>query len=359
MKKVEKRPWNLKQNNNYQPKISLIIATYNEAAVIRNRLKNIQDLSYPKDKLQVIIVDSHSTDGTINICEDFIAKQEPHFPLLLLTEKERMGKSHALNTALVQSDGEIIATSDADSFLEPDALNNAALYFADPSIGAVTGREKLSNLEQNVHTQSEGLYRNFYYTLRLGESKLHSTLIFQGELSLYRRDAFSKFEDRPGYSDDTGTVIDMVSRGYRCIFVPDSIFYDSAAYSLRGRIMLKSRRAQHLIAGIIQSLQFKLEDKLPMKSVIIVFNFYLHVLSPIMFFSTLALAGLTLALYFQTLWLFVTPFFLLLLFKKIRLFFVSYFTSNLALIIGLINHISGRRSITWRKIEEMRREVHT
>jgi biofilm PGA synthesis N-glycosyltransferase PgaC len=356
MKRKEKTPWGLKIDSEYVPNVTLIIATYNEAAVITKKLENVQELDYPENKLQVIVVDSNSNDGTLEACKGFLEHVSFRYPIKLVSEEERLGKSHALNTALEFAEGEIIATSDADSFWERDALRKAVSFFADDSVGAVTGRENLLNLDKSVHTASEGLYRGFYYTLRLGESKIHSTLIFQGELSLYRRNSFDRFEDRPGYSDDTGTVINLVSKGYRCIFVPDAAFYDTAAYSLNGRLMLKSRRAQHLIAGIFQSLRFKLNGHLDLPWSIVLFNFYLHVLSPLLAFSVLLAAVAVLIVNFQFLWFVPILLVAALFFKKFRLFALSYFTSNVSLLIGLFQHLAKRRAVSWRKIEEMRKK---
>jgi cellulose synthase/poly-beta-1,6-N-acetylglucosamine synthase-like glycosyltransferase len=349
MKSEAKKDWGLMIDNNYQPKVSLIIPTYNEAKVISKKLENIQRIDYPEDKLEVILVDSASTDGTLAVCKDFLEKKNLRFPIKLLSEKERMGKSHALNTALRYAEGEIIATSDADSFWEPDVLRKTVPFFASPSVGAVTGREELINLKQSIHTLSEGLYRKFYYTLRLGESKVYSTLIFQGELSLYRKSAFEKFEDRAGYSDDTGTVINIISRGYRCIFIPEAVFHDTAAYSLRGRLMLKSRRAQHLIAGIIKSLKLKAQGRLPLPSTIVLFNLYMHVISPLLLVAT----AFTVVLDFRAFCYLIPLVVPLLIFEKSRVFLISYLTSNLALIIGLIRNFIGKKEAAWRKIEEM------
>ena len=351
MKSKTRKSWGLMINSSYQPKVTLIIPTYNEASVIGKKLENTQQIDYPEDKLQVILVDSASTDDTLGVCERFLEKNSLPFPIKLLHEEKRMGKSHALNKALEYAEGEIIAISDADSFWEPDSLRKIVPFFSDPSVGAVTGREELINLEQTIHTLSEGVYRKFYYTLRLGESKVHSTLIFQGELSLYRRSVLEKFEDRAGYSDDTGTVINIVSRGYRCIFIPEAVFHDTAAYSLHGRLVLKSRRAQHLIAGILESVKFKIQRKLPLSLAIVLFNFYMHVISPLLLIST----ALMVVLYLHTFWYLIPLLVILpLLFKKSRNFIISYLTGNVALIIGLIRHIRGKKEATWRKVEEMR-----
>ena len=354
MKNKAKKAWGLIVNQNYRPKLSLIIPTYNEALVISKKLEDIQGIEYPEDKLQVILVDSASTDGTLAVCKDWLEKNNFRFSITLLSEKQRLGKSHALNTALEFADGEIIATSDADSFWEPEALSKAVSFFADPSVGAVTGREELINLEKSVHTLSEGIYRKFYYVLRLGESKVNSTLIFQGELSLYRRAALEKFEDKAGYSDDTGTVVNIISKGYRCLFVPDAVFHDTTAFSLRGRLMLKSRRAQHLISGITHSLKLKIDGKLPLSATVIFFNFYMHIISPLLLISAAFVFAVAIVLYFQNLWyllLFGIP---LLAFNKSRILLFSYLTSNIALIVGLMRHLTRKREVAWRKIEEMR-----
>jgi cellulose synthase/poly-beta-1,6-N-acetylglucosamine synthase-like glycosyltransferase len=232
-------------------------------------------------------------------------------------------------------------------------LHKTIPFFADPTVGAVTGREELINLEKSLYTLSEGMYRKFYYALRLGESKINSTLIFQGELSLYRRSALHRFEDISGSSDDTGTVVNIISRGYRCIFVPAAVFHDTAAYSLRGRLMLKSRRGQHLISGIIKSFTLKLQGRFPLSSPVIFFNFYMHVVSPWLFLLT---AIMLVALCIQTFWylmpLLVLPF----LFEKSRIFIISYLTSNIALMIGLIRHFGGKKEVAWHKVEEMRHQ---
>ena len=337
----------------YQPNISMIVCTYNEAKVIEKKLENIQELDYPENKLQIILVDSASNDGTLERIKDFFAKTTFRFSVTLISEKERLGKSHALNVALKQANGEIIATSDADSFWDQDALLKAVSYFADPLVGAVGGKEEIVNLKRSVHTMGEGFYRTFFYTLRLGESCIHSTLFFQGELALYRRNTFKEFEDRSGYSDDIGTVINIVSNGYRCIFVPEAVFHDTAPFSLRGRIMLKSRRSEHLVSGVVQALRMKIKRRLPLPWSVVFFNFYLHVISPLLLIAALLTTGIVYIIDFRMLWFFGFLLILLLV-KKPRVVAVSYLTSNLALIMGLYPILTKKRSGAWRKVDEMR-----
>lgn len=338
---------------NYRPNVSMIVCTYNEAKVIERKLQNIQEVDYPENKLQIILVDSASNDGTLEKVKGFLARTAFRFPIILISEKERLGKSHALNAALEQANGEIVATSDADSFWDQDALLKAVSYFADPSVGAVSGKEKIVNVEKSVHTMGEGFYRTFFYTMRTGESCIHSTIFFQGELALYKRNAFTKFEDRPGYSDDHGTVINLVSNGYRCIFVPEAVFHDTAPFSLEGRLMLKSRRSEHLISSVVLLLKLKIKRKLPLPWSVVLFNFYFHVISPFLLIATLLMTGIVYIIDFRTLW-FLGFLLILLLIKKPRVVVISYLTSNLALIMGLYPILTRKRSGAWRKVEEMR-----
>jgi len=355
MKNMAKKNWDLIIDNNYQPKVSMIIPTYNESLVIRKKLENIQKMDYPNDKLQIILVDSASNDNTLVACKDFLEKNDLGFTTILISEEERRGKSHALNTALRNAGGEIIATSDADSFWEPDALRKAVSFFADPSIGAVTGREELLNLDETIHTLSEGIYRRFYNTLRLGESKLHSTPIVDGGLLLYRRSAFDKFETRAGHSDDIGTVVNILSKRYRCIHVHEAVFHDKTAYSFRGRMMLKSRRALHLISGITHSVRLKAQKNLSTPSIIILFNFYLHVISPLILISAIFITTIYIFSSHLNMFFYLLSIVLIILaLEKPRTFIVSYITSNLALVNGLRLYLVGKKEAAWPKVKEMR-----
>jgi cellulose synthase/poly-beta-1,6-N-acetylglucosamine synthase-like glycosyltransferase len=350
--RASRKPWNLKISNNYEPSVSIIVPTYKEAKIIGRKIENIANLYYPKHKLQVIVIgDPETVDA---------AKKSVHMlndiKVLLLEEKERLGKANALNYALKFAEGEIIATSDADAMWSPDALKNAVKYFSDPVVAAVTGHEIISNASKNIHTYSEQLYRKTYYVLRLGESKIWSTMIFQGELALYRRSYLKYFESRPGYSDDTGTVIRLIKEGYRCIYIPEAKFADAAPPNLKDKIKLKSRRGQHLINALTEALKYKIKGMLPLPACIVIANFYMHVLAPIIQLTTPILLAVSLirntALVTSVLLIAIlaTP----MLNKNIRSLAELYITSSLTLTIALIRNIMGTRSAVWERIESMR-----
>jgi cellulose synthase/poly-beta-1,6-N-acetylglucosamine synthase-like glycosyltransferase len=120
------------------PKISLIVPTKNEGVVIKRCLDGILDINYPKDKMEVIVVDGDSKDNTCRICHEY-AKNYPSL-IKVIVETTSKGKPAALNLALAATTGEIVGIFDADSLPEKDVLTKVSSYFKDEKIVAVQGR---------------------------------------------------------------------------------------------------------------------------------------------------------------------------------------------------------------------------
>ncbi len=89
------------------PKFSVLVPAYNEQESIKDTLNSIVNLDYPKDLLQVIVINDGSKDNTRNIIEDFISKH-PHNDILLINQNNQ-GKGNALNNGLKHTTGEFFA----------------------------------------------------------------------------------------------------------------------------------------------------------------------------------------------------------------------------------------------------------
>src|SRR5207247_5363220 len=111
-----------------------IIAAHNEEARLRDKLVNIRQLDYPRDRLNVILVSDGSTDGTNDILHTV---SDPSIRCIFLPA--RGGKANALNHAVAQADQQILIFSDAATKFAPDAVAKLARHFADPRVGAVCG----------------------------------------------------------------------------------------------------------------------------------------------------------------------------------------------------------------------------
>jgi cellulose synthase/poly-beta-1,6-N-acetylglucosamine synthase-like glycosyltransferase len=296
--------------------------------------------------MEVIVVDSNSSDGTIEIAKKFLS-ENPQINFRLLVEEKRKGKSHALNYALAQSQGEVIVVSDADCFWPSDILEKAIPFLADSSVGAISGPKILLNSEQSWVTRMEDTYLRSANLLRLGESKSGSTGFFEGGFSAFKKEAFKRFDDYATGSDDCGTVISVIERNHRAMLVPEAKFFTTFPTTFRGKIAIKSRRTNQLVRlfGKYLYLSIKNRAKLARKS--IVPNILLYLISPIAFFVFLFLTSILLV-NFPLLLLSG----LLLLIPSVRFYSYMILESNALLLISLLAVLIGKRFSMWRQPED-------
>ncbi len=124
----------------YRPSVSIIIAARNEEGHIGTCLDSIVALTYPKDLLEVIVVDDRSTDRTAEIIGGFGDKY-PYIKLLRIESEsgDRPGKTNAVMNAADASHGDVLMFTDADCRVPPAWVENTVAHYADPSIGVVAG----------------------------------------------------------------------------------------------------------------------------------------------------------------------------------------------------------------------------
>jgi len=113
------------------PSVSIIIPAYNEEKIIGKTIRKLKKINYPKDKMEIIVVDDGSTDKTYEIAKKFESKQ------VRVLRKSKGGKASALNFGIKKAKNNFIVVMDADSYLEKDALINCMSYF-EKNVAAVT-----------------------------------------------------------------------------------------------------------------------------------------------------------------------------------------------------------------------------
>lgn len=346
MKRSSKKPWPVKIDNRYQPRLSILVPTYNESSIVLLKLINLSRLKYPKKLLDIIVVDSNSSDNTAEIVQDFSYKN-PELSLKVLVEKERKGKSHALNCALDHCDGEIVVISDADCFWPSDMLEKAMPYLVDPTVGSIGGPKILLNSNQTWITKLEEEYLRSSNSLRLGESKIGSAVFFEGGFSAFKKAAFSRFDPYGTGSDDMGTAISIIENNLRAMHVPDAFFYSSFPSTLRNKLDMKLRRANQLLRVFIKYADLLLKGKIRTTKKTIVPNVLLFLLSPIAFAVFL---GLSVFLVISFPMILVTLVFLTV--PKVRFYFYEILESNLLLCAAMLGIFAGKNFSVWRQPED-------
>lgn len=144
---------------NYEPTVSVLIPARDEEPVIGRLLHRMTQLTYPRDKMQVIVINDASSDGTGQIAEQF-AKQYNFIEVLHRDEKVGgKGKASAMNAGLERSAGEIVLCFDADYYPQRNIVEKLVKEFIDSTVGAVQGRPVVLNEAHNIVTRIVTLER--------------------------------------------------------------------------------------------------------------------------------------------------------------------------------------------------------
>jgi cellulose synthase/poly-beta-1,6-N-acetylglucosamine synthase-like glycosyltransferase len=228
--------------NRQLPTFSIIVPAKNEGKVIGRFLDAVARLDYPKDRMEVIVVEDGSTDDTMGICTKHVEMQNVnvrvvHRPLC-------NGKPSALNYALGQAIGEIVAFFDADSVPASDALLNVSKYFEDPNVAAVQGRTSSINLNENMLTRfisyEEAVWCEAYLQ---GKDALNLFVHLKGSCQFLRRDVLKQLKgfDENALSEDMELSARLTERGYKIRYAPDARCWQESPADLRQLLRQRTR----------------------------------------------------------------------------------------------------------------------
>jgi cellulose synthase/poly-beta-1,6-N-acetylglucosamine synthase-like glycosyltransferase len=365
----------LKNNNtNYTPTVSIIIPTFNEEKVIEKKLKNCLELYYPKDKIEIIIVDS-SMDKTPNIVEDYIQKNKNNIcDITLIREHKRKGKASAINNGIKYAKGEIIIITDANAFLEKSFLMELVKHFTKENIGAIEGRYLLYTYQNYSTISEESLFRRFENWLKEKESLIDSTVGIVGELSAFRKKILTNMAfDEKMIAEDFEISIRLRKNGYKIIHEPNAVVWEYAPSNLKDEIVQKKRRAIGTIQALFKHKNVILNPKYGLYSLIILPSHkLLQVLSPILL-SLFVISSFGCYIFLSKNNIFYYLIILEILFLLIGIISIlsirfklrirnplfkgiGYFLlTQLIMILAWFDFFRGKYNVTWEKIESTRR----
>ena len=147
------------QTSTFEPTVTILIPARNEEKVVGRILQRMTELTYPKNKLQVIVINDASIDQTGTIADDY----KNNYPFIEVLHRDKFtggkGKASAMNHGFSKSTGEIVLCFDADYYPQRDIVEKLASAFVDPKVGAVQGRVVVLNEPQNTVTRLVALER--------------------------------------------------------------------------------------------------------------------------------------------------------------------------------------------------------
>jgi cellulose synthase/poly-beta-1,6-N-acetylglucosamine synthase-like glycosyltransferase len=215
------------------PPVSVIVAAYAEQDVIEARVANLQALSYPADRVEVIVACDGSPDET--------AARARRAGAELVLDLKRGGKIRAQDAAVERATGEILAFSDANVAWEPDALRELVSAFDDPTVGYACGRVSFTGSDGG--TNQEGLYWRYEMMLRGLESRLRSVTGGNGAIYATRRESYIVVDPIMGH--DLSFPFNLVKRGWRCVYVPEAAATEKMVPTIEGEFARKRRMMSH------------------------------------------------------------------------------------------------------------------
>lgn len=255
----------LPENPEAYPEVTLMICAYNEEDIIKEKMENIRQLNYPKDKLCVMWV----TDGSNDHSNELLSQYDD---ITLVTSTERKGKAAAMQHGLEVNKAPFVIFTDANTMLNTEAITEIMTLFLHEDVGCVSGEKRVAaRHEGQVAAEGEGMYWKYESTLKQWDSDLYSAMGAAGELFAVRMSCY-KAAPSNALLDDFMISMLILRDGHK-------IAYTSKAYAMEfGSASMgeESKRKRRIAAGGLQSVWWLRDMMSPFRSPIVAFQFVSH-----------------------------------------------------------------------------------
>ncbi|WP_297523168.1 glycosyltransferase family 2 protein [Thermococcus sp.] len=215
------------------PTVSVVVPAYNEERGIGRAIECILENDYPKDKLEVIVVDDGSTDKTAEIAS--------RYPVRLIRNKKNLRRGGAIYEGIKNAKGDIVITIDADTYPQKGALRYLSSEFQDDNVGAVCGFL--------IPTESRGFLgrqQTVEYLLGFAYNKhLRANtgwmLIPSGAFSAYRRELLEDSNPIDTLAEDFDMGLHVHKKGYELKYAPWAKARTEVPLTMRGYLRQRLR----------------------------------------------------------------------------------------------------------------------
>ncbi|MCU1332714.1 MAG: glycosyltransferase, CESA-like subfamily [Candidatus Angelobacter sp.] len=338
----------------YTPKISVLIAAYNEEEAIERKIRQTLALEYLQGKLEVLVLSDCSTDRTDEIVNAF-----PDSRVRLVRMPERRGKTFAQNIGVKEATGEIIIFSDATAIYHPKALLYLACNYQDATVGAVSGRYQYFDPgEQSPTALGSVAFWNYENLIKKMQSRIRTITGCCGCIYSVRKAAYTELP--ADIISDLVQPLQAIRKGYRVVFEDRALAYEETTqstaeeFSMRVRVVTRAMRGLLSVSDLLKPWKFAwpafqlwshkimrwlvplfLIALLAANSLLIDSSFYRVTLALQLFFYAAALLNMLVPLHRH--W---KP-------LGVPLFFC---TLNAAALISMLEICRGRKYVTWQTV---------
>jgi cellulose synthase/poly-beta-1,6-N-acetylglucosamine synthase-like glycosyltransferase len=231
-----------KQVDGTERHVSLIIAAYNEEAVIARKIDNALALDYPRDRIEIFVASDGSTDRTDQIAQSFGNQG------VFLHRFPRTGKTGMQNEMAKIAKGEILVFSDANAFYHPDAIRKLVRNFADPEVACVCGQLVYGASGAGAGA-SESSYWDYEKFMKQRESDLSSAIGANGSIYAVRRADYVEIDE--DLISDFVEPLALVLRRKRVVYESEAISVEAASTTYGAEFRRKVRILTRSIQGLL------------------------------------------------------------------------------------------------------------
>ena len=240
---INRKP--IQQDENFLPKVTLLISCYNEIDVVKQKIENSLAIDYPQDKLEIIIISDGSDDGT-----DDIAKSFSDRGVKLIRQEGRLGKTSAINLAMEQVNSEIVVFSDANAMYLPNAITKLIRNFAEKDVGYVVGAALYTDGKTSAAAASEDIYWQYEIKLKTLESAVHSVVGGDGAIYAIRRALYIPLDAKD--INDFVNPLQIIEQGYRGVFDHEANCLEETAGDFAKEAKRKQRIVNRSFRGLMK-----------------------------------------------------------------------------------------------------------
>jgi cellulose synthase/poly-beta-1,6-N-acetylglucosamine synthase-like glycosyltransferase len=340
------------------PTVTVIVAAYNEADCIVEKITNTTALDYPADKISYLFVTDGSSDATPDIIRQYPA-------IRLLHQPGRSGKIAAVHRAMKEVSSDVVVFTDANTLLNKEAIRNICRHYADDKVGAVSGEKRVNVDTVSDATAGEGFYWKYESALKRWDSELYSVVGAAGELFSVRTRLYQPVSAN-SILDDFMISMLIAQKGFRIVYEPDAYATENSSANITEELKRKIRIA----AGGIQSICWLTPLLNPLRYPVLSFQYISHrvlrwTVVPFLMIGVLLLNAVIVynggGLLYQLLLVAQAAFYLSALLgwamekRKLRmkLLFIPYYfcMMNYAVLAGIKRFLSGSQSAAWEKAQ--------
>jgi len=335
-------------------RVDVLMAAYNEAAVIVQKVHSVLQSNYPAAQLRLLVGSDASTDGT----DALLQKMAAEYPGQLIWHRfeARTGKPPIINQLAASSQADILIVTDADALFDANTITELLKPFSNPGVGGVQAHANIRITEKDLVAQQEASYTQREMEIKAGEGTLGAVIGGFGAAYAVRRTLFKAVP--PGFIvDDFYTFADISQQGYLTVFSATSI----TELRVSGDPKVQFRRKRRIGKGNFQNLWHFKSLLLPGTRLSYVFWSHkaLRWLSPFLLLLAFTAAwagsneytwlrwaawGMSTAIGLAGIDLVLQP---LGISNRFMRFLSHFVLMNVALMLGFVDFIRGNRQVHW------------